>query len=103
MEMKLFTAKAMRHPRLANPTIIVITDRTELDNQLSDRSHPAHCCQKSRRRWRVGRRCVKSSRAEAHRRNVIHNPAEVRADQDEKAAGQKHPLLSDRRNIIAIV
>ena len=36
MEMELFTAKVMRHPRLANPTIIVITDRTELDNQLSD-------------------------------------------------------------------
>src|SRR5690606_23559035 len=36
MEMELYAAKVMRHPRLANPTIVVITDRTELDTQLYD-------------------------------------------------------------------
>ena len=36
MEMELYTAKVMRHERLANPTVVVITDRTELDTQLFD-------------------------------------------------------------------
>ena len=36
MEMELYTAKVMGHPRLANPTIVVLTDRTELDTQLFD-------------------------------------------------------------------
>ena len=30
MEMELYAAKVMRHERLANPTVVVITDRTEL-------------------------------------------------------------------------
>jgi type I restriction enzyme R subunit len=34
MEMELYTAKVMRSPALLNPTIVVITDRTELDGQL---------------------------------------------------------------------
>ena len=34
--MELYTAKVMRHERLANPTVVVITDRTELDTQLFD-------------------------------------------------------------------
>jgi type I restriction enzyme R subunit len=36
MEMELYTARVIRHPALLNPTIVVITDRTELDGQLFD-------------------------------------------------------------------
>jgi len=34
MEMELYANQVIRHPKLANPTIVVITDRTELDGQL---------------------------------------------------------------------
>ena len=34
MEMELYTNLVMRHPRLLNPTVVVITDRRELDGQL---------------------------------------------------------------------
>ena len=36
MEMELYTHAVQRHPQLLNPTIVVITDRTELDGQLYD-------------------------------------------------------------------
>ncbi len=34
MEMELYTNLVSRHPKLKNPTVIVVTDRTELDGQL---------------------------------------------------------------------
>src|SRR5690606_23756334 len=34
MEMELYTAMVMRHPVLKNPTVLLVTDRTELDGQL---------------------------------------------------------------------
>lgn len=34
MEMELYANQVIRHPKLANPTIVVITDRNELDGQL---------------------------------------------------------------------
>ena len=36
MEMELYTNRVIRHPKLLNPTIVVITDRKELDGQLFD-------------------------------------------------------------------
>jgi type I restriction enzyme R subunit len=60
MEMELYTAKVMRHPALLNPTIVVITDRTELDGQLFDRgSSRASCCPRSRCRSRAARTCAR--------------------------------------------
>jgi type I restriction enzyme R subunit len=34
MEMELYTNLVSRHPKLKNPTVVVVTDRTELDGQL---------------------------------------------------------------------
>ena len=34
MEMELYANQVIRHPRLRNPTIVVVTDRNELDGQL---------------------------------------------------------------------
>jgi type I restriction enzyme R subunit len=48
MEMELYTAKVMRHPALLNPTIVVITDRRELDGQLFEGFRSANCCPRSR-------------------------------------------------------
>ncbi|MCB1297846.1 MAG: type I restriction endonuclease subunit R, partial [Microthrixaceae bacterium] len=36
MEMELYTNIVSRHPKLKNPTVIVVTDRNELDGQLFD-------------------------------------------------------------------
>ena len=36
MEMELYAHQVLRHPALGNPTIVVLTDRTDLDDQLYD-------------------------------------------------------------------
>jgi type I restriction enzyme R subunit len=36
LEMELFANQIATHPGLGNPTIVVITDRTDLDDQLFD-------------------------------------------------------------------
>ena len=36
MEMELYANQVMTHPALGNPTIVVLTDRTDLDDQLYD-------------------------------------------------------------------
>ncbi len=36
LEMLFYTGKVMRHPAMANPTLVVLTDRNDLDDQLFD-------------------------------------------------------------------
>jgi predicted nuclease of restriction endonuclease-like (RecB) superfamily len=60
MEMELYTNRIMRAPELANPTVVVITDRTELDGQLLVVSRPACCCRRSRGRSGAARSCATS-------------------------------------------
>ena len=50
MEMELYANQVLTHPSLGNPTIVVLTDRTDLDDQLYTRSTPATCSRRSRSR-----------------------------------------------------
>lgn len=103
MEMELYANQVMRHPRLHNPTIVVVTDRTELDGQLFaafDRS-----------------RLLPEKPVQIRRRAELRDALTGRATggilfttlqkfgrtTDERQAGQEHPLLSDRRNIVVMV
>ena len=103
MEMELYANLVIRAPKLLNPTIIVITDRNELDGQLY-----------------TG---FKISRLLPEQPEQIRKRAELRDEltnrvsggiyfttlqkfgryQDEREAGAEHPLLSSRRNIIVVV
>ncbi|GAB3127411.1 HsdR family type I site-specific deoxyribonuclease [Glaciibacter psychrotolerans] len=103
MEMELYTNLVSRHPKLKNPTVVVITDRTELDGQLYESfrqslllpEQPKQIKRRSELRDELSNRTTggiyfttlqKFGRSEA-----------------EKQAGTDHPLLSDRRNIIVVV
>ena len=44
MEMELYANLVARHPKLKNPTIVVVTDRTELDGQLFEAFDRSACC-----------------------------------------------------------
>ena len=98
LTMAFYAGRVILHPRMANPTLVVITDRNDLDNQL----------------FGTFARC----------RDLLRQPpvqAESRADLREKLRvdsggvvfttiqkffpeekGDRHPLLSDRRNIVVI-
>ena len=103
MEMELYTNLTTRHPELKNPTIVVITDRTELDGQLFqtfDRSLLL-----SEKPTRIASRS--ELRGELQSRNTggiyFTTLQKFGLSKEERDAGQKHPLLSDRRNIIVVV
>ncbi|MBT2500095.1 type I restriction endonuclease subunit R [Agromyces sp. ISL-38] len=103
MEMELYTALIAREPALKNPTVIVITDRRELDGQLFegfDRSlllpeKPKQIKLRSQLRDELANRVTGGI--------VFTTLQKFGLSPDEKRAGVVHPLLSDRRNVIVIV
>lgn len=103
MEMELYTAKIMRHPRMANPTIIVITDRTELDSQLYDAFNISTLLPQLPEKMMT--RAQLREKLEQQRTGGIYFTTlqKFGLTREEQAAQANHPLLSDRRNIIVIV
>lgn len=103
MEMELYANLVSRHPKLKNPTIIVITDRTELDGQLFATferstllaSEPVQIKDRATLRSELASRNtggIYFTTLQKFGRNKL-----------EKDSGLDHPLLSDRRNVIVIV
>ena len=103
MEMELYTAAVMRHPVLKNPTIIVITDRTELDGQLYSSFARSDLLPDSPQQvaTRADLRAELSGRGTG---GIYFTTLQKFAlSKEEKESGAEHPTLSDRRNIIVIV
>lgn len=102
MEMELYAAQVMRHPRLANPTVVVITDRTELDTQLFDSfqistllpEQPQQVATREDLRGQLSERRTGGLYFTTLQKFGLTKP--------EREAGADHPLLSDRRNIIVM-
>ena len=103
MEMELYTNLVARHPRLKNPTVVVITDRNELDGQLYE----------GFARSLLLAEAPKQVRRRAELRDELSNRTtggiyfttlqKFGRSKAEKDSGTDHPLLSDRRNIIVVV
>jgi type I restriction enzyme R subunit len=103
-EMVGTTALVARHPALNNPTIVVITDRNDLDDQLYDTFLDSETLL-GQKAHQVDTR--EELRTELTRRNVggivFTTLQKFGLSKEEKDAGQSHPLLSERRNILVIV
>jgi len=103
MEMELYANLVSRHPKLLNPTIVVITDRNELDGQLYETFDQSLL---------LGEK-PKQIRRRSELRDELSNRTtggiyfttlqKFGLSKDERDAGAGHPLLSERRNIIVIV
>ena len=102
MEMELYSAAVMRRPELHNPTIIVLTDRTELDDQLFGAFSSSTLLPESPKQ--VGSR--ESLREELAQRKTggiyFTTLQKFGLSKEEKDANKRHPLLSERRNIVVI-
>ncbi|MGB3730814.1 MAG: type I restriction endonuclease subunit R [Microbacterium sp.] len=103
MEMELYANITSRHPKLKNPTIVVVTDRNELDGQLFqtfDRSLLL-----PEKPTQVTTRAQLRDELSARNTGGIYFTTlqKFGLSKAEKDAGLQHPLLSDRRNIIVIV
>src|SRR2546426_8917232 len=96
--MAFYAGRLVVHPAMENPTIVVITDRNDLDDQLFGTF--SRC-------YELLRQKPRQAESRDHLRELLHvNSGGVifttvqNFFQDEK--GAKHPLLSDRRNIVVI-
>jgi type I restriction enzyme R subunit len=98
LTMAFFAGAIIRHPAMENPTLVVITDRNDLDGQLFD----TFCaCSDLLRQTPV------QAESREHLRELLHvSSGGVIFTTIQKFApderGDSHPLLSDRRNIVVI-
>src|SRR5699024_12179914 len=98
MEMELYTAAVMRHPVLKNPTVVLVTDRTELDGQLYSSF--------ARSQLLPDTPIQVSTRAQLREELTGRGTGGIYfttlqkfgLSKDEKDAGTEHPLLRDRKS-----
>jgi type I restriction enzyme R subunit len=98
LSMVFYAGKIVQHPAMENPTIVMLTDRNDLDDQLFD---TFSFCKELLRQIPV------QAESREHLRELLNVAAGgvvfttiQKFFPDEK--GGKHPLLSDRRNIVVI-
>ena len=103
MEMELYAHLVALQPKLKNPTLVVVTDRTELDSQLFESFNRSQLLAEAP----VNVTTRGQLRAELTNRSTggiyFTTLQKFGLTDKERAAGLDHPLLTDRRNIIVIV
>jgi type I restriction enzyme R subunit len=103
MEMELYANQVLRHPKLANPTIVVVTDRNELDGQLYEAF--AHSLLLPEKPVQVRRREELRAELSGRASGGIYFTTLQKFGRNlaERESGVNHPLLSTRSNIVVIV
>ena len=98
LSMVFFASKLILHPRMENPTIVVLTDRNDLDDQLF-------------RTFSLGKDLLRQTPQQADSRGHLKDLLKVASGgviftTAQKFAPEKsetrYPLLSERRNIVVI-
>ncbi|WP_055481184.1 type I restriction endonuclease subunit R [Sphaerimonospora mesophila] len=102
-EMVLTSNLVMRDPALLNPTIIVITDRNDLDDQLFSTFGESEILPEKPRQI-LTRAELREELAAKRTGGVLFTTLQkFGRTKEEKESGTDHPLLSDRRNIVVVV
>jgi type I restriction enzyme R subunit len=103
MEMELYANQIIRHPKLLNPTVVLITDRNELDGQLYETFEQSLLLPEEPKQITTREQL----RAELSGRTTggiyFTTLQKFGRTAEERASGTDHPLLTDRRNVIVIV
>jgi type I restriction enzyme R subunit len=103
LEMLLCAGKLMRHPRLANPTLLFITDRHDLDDQLFDEvfapartlpETPVQADSRDHLRQLLGERASGGI--------LFSTMQKFGRTKEERDANKMFPTLSERSNIVVI-
>lgn len=103
MEMELYANAVLKEPQLRNPTIVVVTDRTELDGQLFsafDRSdllpeRPRQVLKRAELRAELSNRLtggIYFTTLQKFNRTLA-----------ERSEGLDHPTLTERNNVVVVV
>ncbi|HEY5043763.1 MAG TPA: type I restriction endonuclease subunit R, partial [Verrucomicrobiae bacterium] len=98
LSMVFYAGKIVQHPAMENPTIVMLTDRNDLDDQLFD---TFSFCKELMRQTPVQAKDREDLRNLLKRAagGVIFTTIQKFFPAEK---GGKHPLLSDRRNIVVI-
>ena len=100
LTMAFYAGRVVLHPAMQNPTLVVITDRNDLDDQLFGTF--ARCKDLLRQE-------PVQAESRSHLRELLRTDSggvifttvqKFMPDEDEK--GDRHPVLSDRRNIVVL-
>jgi type I restriction enzyme R subunit len=106
-EMLWFAGKIMRHPAMENPTLVVLTDRNDLDDQLFDDTFAASmpgAPLPERPVQVVSRADLKEKLAGRESGGIFFSTIQkFGLSAEERAHGSAFPLLSDRMNIVVMV
>ena len=98
LTMAFYTGAVIREPAMRNPTIVVLTDRNDLDDQLFGTF--ARCRDLLRQPpTQAASRADLRSRLDVKSGGVIFTTIQKFLPEEK---GDRHPLLSDRRNIVVI-
>ncbi|MFZ0699000.1 MAG: type I restriction endonuclease subunit R [Thermoplasmata archaeon] len=97
LTMTFYAAKIARHPALANPTLVVLTDRNDLDGQLFGK-------------FSVCASLLRQTPVQADTRAALQELLKVASggivfttiQKFLPEKGEKYPLLTDRRNVVVI-
>ena len=103
MEMELYANQVLRHRSLGNPTIVVLTDRTDLDDQLYGTFEASELLPEAPLQV-MTRDQLRDELAGRRNGGILFTTLQkFGRTKEERESGRSHPLLSDRRNIIVIV
>jgi type I restriction enzyme, R subunit len=97
LTMTFYAAKIARHPALENPTLVVLTDRNDLDGQLFGKFSVCHSLLRQAPVQAESREQLKKLLNVASGGIVFTT---IQKFLPEK--GQKYPLLTERRNVVVI-
>jgi type I restriction enzyme R subunit len=97
LTMAFYAAKIARHPALENPTLVVLTDRNDLDGQLFGKFSVCHSLLRQTPVQAESRDQLKSLLKVASGGIVFTT---IQKFLPEK--GEKYPLLTERRNVVVI-
>ncbi|GAB4574675.1 MAG: type I restriction endonuclease subunit R [Anaerolineae bacterium] len=98
LTMAFYAGRVVLHPAMENPTLVVITDRNDLDDQLFGTFARCH---------ELLRQQPEQAQSRAHLRELLHTGSGgvvfTTVHKFFPTEGEdQHPLLSDRRNIVVI-
>jgi len=103
MEMELYANLVLRSTHLLNPTIVVITDRRELDGQLFGAFDASTLLPEKPIQIRTRSQLREELTQRSSGGILFTTLQKFNRTLEEREAGADHPLLSDRRNIVVVV
>ncbi len=104
LEMLFYVAKVMRTPAMANPTLVLLTDRNDLDDQPFDEVFTAARNLPERPVQATSREHLQQLLRRASGGIVFTTVQKFfpKVAKGESAKGVRYPLLTDRRNVVVI-